>query len=398
VNKSDGAPYPQGPAGEVSTPPPVAKTGRGDGGKWFSLGAADGFEVVAPQDTPSADKAWPKTQKYALQDKRFGENSVYMREPWAAKAEAKDPALVAQAIGGSAGFSPQPHPRLPFYQMGPRVEANYKPVMEADPLLDAAMHTKDQQKSVSSPPLVVSSVAAAPADNFGPEMMGYCVRKDGIDENDGTSLLAPGDWSGKKSECLAKCAAHAGNTGCEINNNPASSKRGCTAHTSTTIAKGNGDGKYFCFLKKEPTTRTTVEAQQQADVFSGRGVNRVAQPVTPGKTTGLYAVNETAAQGSGWFSLSGSRPRVESVPGALPDIKTAKGSPRNLFPSSDEVSVGSPADTCALKLAVFRCMFRCAPCRLCIIVLPTEFTCSLNFILFVCFFVTDHNDMIRNVV
>ena len=95
----------------------------------------------------------------------------------------------------------------------------------------------------------------APEDNFGPEMMGYCVRKDGTDENDGTTLLAEGDYSAKKSECLALCVGHADYTGCEINNNPKSKNRGCTVHTSAAIEKGNADGKYFCYLKKKPTAK-----------------------------------------------------------------------------------------------------------------------------------------------
>jgi hypothetical protein len=240
VNKSDGVPYPQGPAGEFSKPPPLAQTGRGDGREWFSLSAASGFKVVAPLDTPSADKAWPKTYEYPMH------STPFIRKEWKNKPEGRDPALVAQAIGASngfglsAGFNARPA-FVNAHSLGPR-KPYETAVAPYDSLLDAAMMVRDQQKAVSSPP---------------------------------------------------------------------------------------GD-------------ETTVEAQKHADVLSGRGINRVAQSYSSSQTTGLPSINETAAQGTqGWFSLSASRPRAESVPGAIPDVKNAPGAPRNMYPSSDEVRLHS---------------------------------------------------------
>eukprot|EP00299_Pterocystis_sp_00344_P013807 c6803_g1_i1.p1 GENE.c6803_g1_i1~~c6803_g1_i1.p1 ORF type:complete len:366 (+),score=69.25 c6803_g1_i1:37-1134(+) len=77
---------------------------------------------------------------------------------------------------------------------------------------------------------------------------GFCVKADGSDENSGVVKLAEGDHQtdAKKQECLNKCAAYAGATGCEVIWNQ--DNRGCYVHTSTVITRGNGAGNHNCWI------------------------------------------------------------------------------------------------------------------------------------------------------
>ena len=77
---------------------------------------------------------------------------------------------------------------------------------------------------------------------------GFCVRRDGGDQNHGVHKLKGGDWKANHEECLAECAKVPGVTGCEMIWDQGN--RGCYAHTSE-VARGNGVVRHSCYLPKK---------------------------------------------------------------------------------------------------------------------------------------------------
>ena len=83
---------------------------------------------------------------------------------------------------------------------------------------------------------------------FGKRQKGFCVKRNGGDENAGVVKLASGDFQTEEQvkQCWAKCAAYPGVTGCETIWNQGN--RGCYVHTSNAIVRGNGVKNHYCAL------------------------------------------------------------------------------------------------------------------------------------------------------
>jgi len=80
-----------------------------------------------------------------------------------------------------------------------------------------------------------------------PREQGFCVKANGADQNSGVIKInsAQGNSAAAQNECLKKCLAYKGATGCETIWDQ--SNRGCYIHTQP-IAKGNNVGRHYCWV------------------------------------------------------------------------------------------------------------------------------------------------------
>jgi hypothetical protein len=83
---------------------------------------------------------------------------------------------------------------------------------------------------------------------WGPVQNGFCVKSGGQDENDGVVKLDGGNYqtADRLQQCMDRCAAVTGVTGCETIWDQGN--RGCYAHTSPKVARGNGVARHYCVL------------------------------------------------------------------------------------------------------------------------------------------------------
>jgi len=84
----------------------------------------------------------------------------------------------------------------------------------------------------------------APTKPIGPEEKGFCVTKEGHDQNSGVVKLESGNVD--KDKCVSMCLNYSGYTGCEVIWNQGN--KGCYVHTRN-VARGNGVGNHWCWIK-----------------------------------------------------------------------------------------------------------------------------------------------------
>uniref|UniRef100_A0A7M5WJ62 DUF5648 domain-containing protein n=2 Tax=Clytia hemisphaerica TaxID=252671 RepID=A0A7M5WJ62_9CNID len=76
---------------------------------------------------------------------------------------------------------------------------------------------------------------------------GFCVQPNGCDQNSGVIKMNSfeGNTQQRQQECLKKCLAHPGATGCEVIWHQ--SNRGCYIHTQS-VARGNNAARHSCWV------------------------------------------------------------------------------------------------------------------------------------------------------
>ena len=151
-------------------------------------------------------------------------------------------------------------------------------------------------------------------NGFSNKQNGYCVKSNGRDQNSGVYKLRGGNYNSrsKQKECLARCRAVNGYTGCEMI--WSQGNRGCYVHTRQ-VTRGNGVGRHSCYIKggvpqvsassvKVETVgvgaRDGVAAEFSSVCYATRlfdGRNAIGEPVnTPADASGIFNVDKETGQ------------------------------------------------------------------------------------------------------
>jgi len=101
--------------------------------------------------------------------------------------------------------------------------------------------------------VLIVTVISEPFGQFCPKENGFCIKSNGVDQNEGVIKLNDVDINTPELQaaCLSKCRGISGATGCETIWNQ--ENRGCYAHTSV-IAKGNDFINHACWVFSKCTT------------------------------------------------------------------------------------------------------------------------------------------------